>query len=325
MLKAPGLLVVAMVIACAQAPAGWAQEAAHPGKAVYEQSCASCHDHPGVTRAPSFDALRAMRYGTIHFALTEGKMQAQGAPLSATERASLIDYLVGRSVTDDSWEAKMMCSPDRHAATGAPTVTSFGFDRHNHRDLSRQQAGLGTADFRHLELAWALGFPQATTMRAQAAVVGSTVFLPVSDFGHLYAIDVSRGQALLRVGVQERHSVAHRCRLRSAPGLGAQGAGLRRHRPSGPHDRCHHGTRRSGISPCGSHPSPTAPELPCCIAIASTCRCRHRRSILARTRTTSAARPTVRCLRWMPPRGGSSGRRTPCTMPSRSAIAAMAR
>lgn len=194
MLKAPGLLMLMLIlilIAGAGAPAGWVQGAEHPGKAVYERSCASCHDHPGVTRAPSFDALRAMRYGTIHFALTEGKMQAQGAPLSATERASLIDYLVGRSVTDDSWEARMMCSPDRHAATGAPTVTGFGFDLHNHRDLSRRQAGLGTADFRHLELAWALGFPQATTMRAQAAVVGSTVFLPVSDFGHLYAIDVS--------------------------------------------------------------------------------------------------------------------------------------
>jgi polyvinyl alcohol dehydrogenase (cytochrome) len=190
--RKPASLVAVILIACAQTPASWAQEAGPPGKAVYERSCASCHDHPGVTRAPSFDALRGMRYGTIHFALTEGKMQAQGAPLGATERASLIDYLVGRGVTDDNWEAKMMCSPDRHAATGAPTVTSFGFDRHNHRDLSRQQAGLGTADFRNLELAWALGFPQATTMRAQAAVVGSTVFLPVSDFGHLYAIDVSR-------------------------------------------------------------------------------------------------------------------------------------
>ena len=175
----------------AASPRNAHQVGAHPGQVVYERSCAACHDHPGVTRAPSLDALRGMRYGTIHFALTEGKMQAQGASLGSAERASLIDYLVGRSVTDDSWEAKMMCSGARHVATGMPTVSGFGFDRHNDRDLSRRQAGLATGDFRHLELAWALGFPQATTMRAQAAVVGSTVFLPVADFGHLYAIDVS--------------------------------------------------------------------------------------------------------------------------------------
>jgi len=33
----------------------------HPGKAVYDRVCAACHDHPGNTRAPSFDALKGMR------------------------------------------------------------------------------------------------------------------------------------------------------------------------------------------------------------------------------------------------------------------------
>ena len=188
------LALALIVLAGAQAGEGRAQDAsAHPGKAVYERACASCHDHPGVTRAPAFDALKGMRYGTLHFALTEGKMQAQGAPLSAAERASLIDYLVGRSVTDDAWVAQLMCPADRRAMSldAPPSVAGFGFDRHNHRHLTRGQTGLATADFGNLELAWALAFPQATTMRAQAAVVGSTVFLPVSDFGQLYAIDVS--------------------------------------------------------------------------------------------------------------------------------------
>ena len=133
-----------------------------------------------------------MRYGTIHFALTEGKMQAQGAPLSVADRASLIDFLVGRAATDDAWAAKMMCDSREVNLSAPPSVASFGFDYHNTRRLTRQQAGLSTADFGGLEFAWALAFPQATAMRAQSAVVGSTVFLPVSDFGQLYAIDVSR-------------------------------------------------------------------------------------------------------------------------------------
>jgi polyvinyl alcohol dehydrogenase (cytochrome) len=168
----------------------------HPGKALYEKTCAACHDHPGTTRAPPFEALEGMRYGTIHFALTEGKMQVQASSLTAAERASVIDYLVGRGVIDDSWVASMMCPPARRPPNleAAASVASFGFDKHNHRHLTRRQAGLATADFRNLELAWPLAFPQTMTMRAQAAVVGSTVFLPASDFGQLYAIDVSSDQ-----------------------------------------------------------------------------------------------------------------------------------
>ena len=43
----------------------------------------------------------------------------------------------------------------------------------------------------HLELAWALAFPRATTMRAQAAVVGDTLYLPVGDEARLFAVDIS--------------------------------------------------------------------------------------------------------------------------------------
>jgi polyvinyl alcohol dehydrogenase (cytochrome) len=163
-----------------------------PGKAVYEKACASCHDHP-ETRAPSFDTLKGMRYGSIHYSLTEGKMQVQGAPLSAAERASVIDYLIGRSVVDDSWVAKMMCAPDRRAVDlkVAATVSGFGFDLLNHRRLTREQAGLATNDMIELQLAWALAFPKVTTLRAQAAVVGNMLFLPVGDVSQLYAIDIS--------------------------------------------------------------------------------------------------------------------------------------
>jgi polyvinyl alcohol dehydrogenase (cytochrome) len=162
------------------------------GKALYDKHCASCHDHP-QTRAPSFDTLKGMRYGSIHYSLTEGKMQVQGAPLSAAERASLIDFLVGRSAADDTWVARMMCAPDRRTVNldAAATVASFGFDTLNHRHLTREQAGLATSDMAQLQLAWVLAFPKVTTLRAQAAVVGNTLFLPVGDVSQLYAIDVS--------------------------------------------------------------------------------------------------------------------------------------
>jgi len=166
--------------------------AQEPGKAVYEKACASCHDHP-ETRAPALSSLKGMRYGTAHYALTEGKMKAQGASLTPAEITSVLDYVVGRPVVDDSWVDKMMCAADRRAVNvnAPPTVAGFGFGLQNYRRLTRQQAGLATADMRNLELAWALAFPSVTTMRAQAAVVGSTLFLPVGDVGMLYAIDIS--------------------------------------------------------------------------------------------------------------------------------------
>jgi polyvinyl alcohol dehydrogenase (cytochrome) len=173
-----------------------ATAADHPGKAHYDKACAVCHDHPAETRSPALTTLRGMRYGSIDYALTEGKMQVQAAGFSAAQRTELIDYLVGRGVADDTWLAKMMCTGPRKRSKldMAPTVAGFGFEKHNHRHLSAKQAGLKTAEFRDLELAWAMGFPRATTMRAQPAIVGNTVFLSVGDAAQLYAIDVSESQ-----------------------------------------------------------------------------------------------------------------------------------
>jgi polyvinyl alcohol dehydrogenase (cytochrome) len=57
--------------------------------------------------------------------------------------------------------------------------------------LTAHQAGLRKNDFARLELAWALGFPQTANMRAQPAIVGTTIYLPVVDSGQLFAIDIA--------------------------------------------------------------------------------------------------------------------------------------
>ncbi len=165
----------------------------HPGKAVYEQACGGCHSNPEATRSPSFDTLKAMRYQTILYALNEGKMKVQASVLSTEQKSAVIDFLVGREPTSDEWVAKMMCPADRRTVKfDAPaTVTGFGFDPKNHRRLNAAQAGLKTADLRQLKLAWAIGFPGATAMRSQPAVVGSTLFLPVADAARLFALDIS--------------------------------------------------------------------------------------------------------------------------------------
>jgi len=178
-------------MAAAQAAMGM-QTADHPGKAVYDRTCATCHNNPEATRSPSLDTLKAMRYQTISYALTQGKMQAQGSALSAQERSDVIDFLVGREATRDDWVAKTMCPASRGKIdlSAEPTVTGFGFDKKNHRHLSATQAGLRTQDMSNLELAWAFAFPKATAMRSQPAIVGKTLFYPVPDAARLYAIDI---------------------------------------------------------------------------------------------------------------------------------------
>jgi polyvinyl alcohol dehydrogenase (cytochrome) len=166
----------------------------HPGMAVYTANCAACHDHPDETRAPTKATLSAMSFQAITYALTRGKMQAQGANLTDETRGQLINYLTGRSTaTLDTWSQAMMCAADRRPVdlSAKPTVATFGFDARNSRTLSAKQTGLTKAGLSKLELAWAIAFPDVTMIRSQAVVVGNNVFLPVAESSAVYAFDVS--------------------------------------------------------------------------------------------------------------------------------------
>jgi polyvinyl alcohol dehydrogenase (cytochrome) len=169
-----------------------------PGEALYQGHCAACHDHPVETRALAKDVLAQMPPERIESALTEGKMKPMAAGLSATDRAAIIGYLTGKSMAAATpkadWAAGMMCPADRRAVdlSGPAPITGFGFDHHHTRTLTAKQAGLTKAGLSNLELAWSIAIPGATAMRAQPAVVGKTVFLPVADDSTVYAFDVSQ-------------------------------------------------------------------------------------------------------------------------------------
>ena len=165
----------------------------HAGQAVYRTYCATCHDNPEATKSPARSTLEAMSYQTLELALTHGTMQAQGAALTEETRGQLISYLTGKTTrTVETWSQAMACK--RGAALDvrtAPTIATFGFDARNTRTLTAKQTGLTRAALSKLDLAWAIGFPDVTMMRAQPAVVGNSVFLPVAEAGALYAFDVS--------------------------------------------------------------------------------------------------------------------------------------
>jgi polyvinyl alcohol dehydrogenase (cytochrome) len=168
-----------------------ADEAPHLGRVAYDKHCAACHDNPEQSKARSFETLTRMIPGTIEYALTDGRMKAQGDAMSEAEIADLMSYFRGQTRSDSDWVANAMCPEPLVDTKPQATVATFGFGPRNHRYLTEAQAGLSRADFEHLELAWALAFPNITMMRSQPVVVGETLFLTPVDSQALYAFDIS--------------------------------------------------------------------------------------------------------------------------------------
>jgi polyvinyl alcohol dehydrogenase (cytochrome) len=185
------------VAATAEPPAVMPVKAGpHPGEAVYRQFCAACHDNAVETRSPTLATLRQMRASQVLDSLIIGKMRVQAEGMSGDQIREVSAWLGSTpDPSDFAWLEAMRCPAERAAPGGragaAPVVATFGYDLRNTRTLTAAQAGLAKADFGKLELAWALGFPGSTTMRAQPAVVGGTAYYPVTDSGWLIALDIA--------------------------------------------------------------------------------------------------------------------------------------
>ena len=120
------------------------------GEQLYNANCASCHDKPEVTRAPSMQQLNAMSIQFLNYTLTNGKMKVQGSGLSAQDRGTLVSYLskaaaFGATVsTGTNWANTFLCAADkRKVDLSGPTISEgFGYDKLNTRALTAKQAGL---------------------------------------------------------------------------------------------------------------------------------------------------------------------------------------
>jgi polyvinyl alcohol dehydrogenase (cytochrome) len=178
-------------------PAGPPSSAMGVGQAVYDKTCAACHDHPAASRAPSLDALRAMRPSSVEYHTTVGYMRTQAKGLSAAERKALEDWLSQGQPDNGGWLQRAQCKGPaaRIDPAARPAVATWGIDAHNTRAQTAAQSGLTKGDFAKLELAWAVGLPQTPTMRSQPVVAGDTLFIVASDAGRMYAFDIRTGCA----------------------------------------------------------------------------------------------------------------------------------
>jgi polyvinyl alcohol dehydrogenase (cytochrome) len=171
-------------------------DAQHPGRAVYQQWCASCHDAGEQSGAPSLAALRTLNRATVKYALEYGYMSQQAKNVPKDELAQLVDWMPSAEGTSDDWVKEARCPVNARQVKldGAPrTSVTFGVTYDANRRQTKEEAGLSLADMEDLEVAWVVAFPQTPTMRSQPVIVGDTIFIAATDAGRLYALDTGTG------------------------------------------------------------------------------------------------------------------------------------
>ena len=165
-----------------------------------------------------FTTSRLNSYSVLPVALTSSLRSAGrnflplAAVLSVGFGASQMAQAQSEEVEAD-WVAASLCELGSRDVdlSQAPSFTFTGADGNNPRHLSSAQAGLSTADFPNLELAWSIAFPDTSSMRAAPVIVGSTVFYSATDAGRVVALDTETGCAkwVYEAGTRLRSSMAY--------------------------------------------------------------------------------------------------------------------
>jgi len=169
----------------------------HPGQSVYDRACAACHNAPEPgSRAAPVASLRQMDARTLRASLTTGVMKGIGDSLAPDDLRAVVDYLAikPKPISDD-WIETARCPADRRAVDAGAAIPSggFGIAADNRRRLTAAQSGLTTASLARLKPAWTLAIPNATTLRSQPVLLGSTLFYAASQASTLLALDAGTG------------------------------------------------------------------------------------------------------------------------------------
>lgn len=179
-----------------------------PGKAVFEQACASCHLGQ-VAKAPHKMFLQMLSGPTILASLESGLMQEQAKALDAAQRTAVAEYLSAAPLSAQRPAVPtLMCaagaSPFDASMRPAPVTWGYGNARFTPADVAR----LDPADAARLELAWAFEFPAGIRARSQPSIAYGAVFVGSHD-GHVYSLDLRTGCArwVFKAGAEVRTAV----------------------------------------------------------------------------------------------------------------------
>jgi polyvinyl alcohol dehydrogenase (cytochrome) len=172
----------------------FAQAPPAPGQAVFDRQCAACHADAS-TGAPTREALRQLTPEAILNALTNGKMQVQGATLSDADRRGVAELLAGRALASTPTVASApRCTTNTPMSdpTKGASWNGWGNGPANARYQPKETAGITAADLPRLKLKWAFGYAGVSAARAQPTVAGGRLFI-ASENAEVHALDPKSG------------------------------------------------------------------------------------------------------------------------------------
>lgn len=182
----------------------------HPGRAVYEKTCSTCHAQPANPRAPTLVGLQVMTPQRLREVISEGGIMApMAAGLSEKEKADLIAWLTaGQATAPASWTDAIMCSAEKRAVSASATVVSggFGVDGAQTRSYTATQAGLKKTELGNLEVAWAIAFPGQGSGTGASILSDGTMF--VTGGQKVVALDAATGCAKWTYAASSRNTPA---------------------------------------------------------------------------------------------------------------------
>jgi polyvinyl alcohol dehydrogenase (cytochrome) len=173
--------------ALAQAPAG---------EEVFNSTCATCHVQLQAQdeKMPGLDALRRMNGLAILRTLTEGVMRLQGDMLTAEQRIAVSQYLSGSPIIEQPVNfTRGMCESLPPISTPAANMiwSGWGKDEGNSRFIS-DTGGINRGNVNQLQLKWAFGIPDVTSVRAQPAIYGDRLFVGSMN-GVVFSLNAESG------------------------------------------------------------------------------------------------------------------------------------
>jgi len=167
-------------------------EEAHPGQAIYEDTCATCHDDV-MPRTPHKALLTRMTADSVYNALTVGMMQENAADLSDEEKVSVAEYLTGSEIGAGDTGANIpLCADNAFDASQQPHIRDWGLDYGRTRYQSLENAGLSDTALENLAVAWTIALPKTVQMRSQPAFAGGFMLMGSQD-GTIYGLDAKTG------------------------------------------------------------------------------------------------------------------------------------
>ena len=182
----------------------------HPGRAVYEKTCSTCHATPVNARAPTLVGLQAMTPQRLREVISEGGIMApMAAGLSEKEKTDLIAWLTaGQVAAPAAWTDALLCSADKRAVSASAKVITggFGVDGNQTRSFTAAQAGLKKSDLGNLEVAWAIAFPGQGSGTGASILSDGTMF--VTGGQKVLALDAATGCAKWTYAASTRNTPA---------------------------------------------------------------------------------------------------------------------